>query len=68
MEIFLILLVLLTALFVVKKEGQVEALNYNEMLADAYAAIAELTNRLKDLEDLKDWPVGSGFPLNRATL
>jgi hypothetical protein len=65
MEIFLILLVLLTALFVVKKEGQVEALNYNEMLADAYAAIAELTNRLKDLED---WPVGSGFPLNRATL
>ena len=35
---------------VVKKDGQVEALNYNEMLADAYAAIAELAGRVISLE------------------
>ena len=34
-----------------KVNGEVESLNYNEMLADAYAAIAELTERVKSLEE-----------------
>ena len=36
-----------------KKDGEVESLNYNEMLADAYGAIVELNKRIEQLE--KPW-------------